>query len=237
MENSNTQIQKDSRFWLGIFFVIIGGAWLLEELNFLPYYIERYVFTWQVLLILIGGYLIVGRKKVEPGLIFIAIGGIFLLDELDIFYFRDFWHVFWPLLVIVIGLSLILRRNNASKKKTGEQAIDYLDDFAVFGGREKVVDSANFKGGKITALFGGSTIDLRNAILADGENEIDVFIMFGGTEILVPPGWAIKDEVFALLGGFSDKRSGALKVMPEQGKSLIIKGFVMFGGGDVKLSK
>lgn len=237
MNNSDTYPQKDKRFWLGILFVAIGGAWLLEELNILPYYIEDYFFNWKTLLILIGLYLIIGRKKTEPGIILIAIGGLFLMDDLYFFDLRDVWHVFWPLVVIIIGVSLILRRNSFSKKKDDIDALDEIDDFAIFGGRERNVDSANFKGGKITAMFGGSTIDLRNCVLAEGKNDLDIFVMFGGTEIIVPQNWAVNNEVFTLLGGFADKRSSALKVMPESGKTLNIKGFVMFGGGDLKLTK
>ncbi|UII28457.1 cell wall-active antibiotics response protein [Fulvivirga maritima] len=86
-------------------------------------------------------------------------------------------------------------------------------------------------------MFGGSTIDLRNANLHPGVNVLDLFAMFGGTSIIVPPDWTVHVEVSAVLGGFSDKRVSALKVVPDPEKTLIIKGFVMFGGGDVKLTR
>ena len=231
--------QNDKRLWLGILFIIIGGAWLLDNLNMIPDYIDRYFINWKTLLMLIGLYLIVGRKKPEAGVIMIAIGGLFLLDDLDYFHWRDILHIFWPMVVILIGLSLIMRRSywGLKKKNPAADPIDYIDDFAIFGGRERAVDSREFRGGKITALFGGSEIDLRNAELAEGTQELDVFVMFGGTEIIVPPNWAIQNEVFSLLGGFSDKRVSTLKVVPEPGKTLIIKGFVMFGGGEIKYAK
>lgn len=238
MNEYHTGSQSDRRFWLGVFLVIIGSAWLLDNLNLIPYYIDDYLFSWQTFLILLGLYLIVGRKKPEPGIILIAIGAFFLLEDLNLFDIRDIWHLFWPLIVIVIGLSLMLRRSYGGfKKKSEHESVDYIDDFAIFGGRERSIDSKNFKGGKVTALFGGSEIDLRNAELAEGIYELDVFVMFGGTEIIVPPNWAVQVEVFSLLGNFADKRVNALKVVPEPGKTLIIKGFVMFGGGDVKLNK
>lgn len=237
MSNPQTYQHSDKRFWLGILFVIIGGVWLLDNLNIIPDYIDEYFINWRTFLILLGLYFIVGRKKFEPGIIMVAIGAIFLLDDLDMFNMRDFWHIFWPLIIIVIGVSLMLRRSHSFKKNKEFEGIDYIDDFAIFGGRERIVNTSQFKGGKVTAMFGGSEIDLRNAELAEGTQVLDVFVMFGGTEIIVPPTWNVQVEVFSLLGGFSDKRSSTVKVMPDSGKMLIIKGFVMFGGGDVKLSK
>ena len=106
-----------------------------------------------------------------------------------------------------------------------------------FGGREIVVDSKDFKGGKLTAILGGSSIDLRNANLSEGENVLDIFTLFGGASLLVPQDWTIKVEVFSIFGGFGDKRNSSVKVMPHPNKVLIVKGFVMFGGGDIKYNK
>lgn len=230
--------RSDKRIWLGGLFILIGSVWLLDTLDIIPYYYSRYFINWKTFLIVLGTYFILGRKKPEPGIIMIAIGSIFLLEDFYYFDFRDIWRVFWPVIVIVIGISLILRRNKSSygdpEKKN---SLDYIDDFAIFGGRERTIDSQNFKGGKITALFGGSQISLTNAQLSEGMNELDVFVMFGGAEIHVPADWSVRVEVFSILGGFTDKRKSSVQVVPDPNKVLIIKGFVMFGGGEVKYSR
>lgn len=235
----NEQNTNDRRFWLGIILVIIGGAWLLDNLEIIPYFLPHYLFSWKTFLILLGLYFIFGRKKPEPGIIMIAIGSIFLLEDVGLFDIRNIWHIFWPAIIMVIGISLIIRRSGGYTGSSGTEgkksSLDFIDDFAIFGGRERTVDSQNFRGGKITAMFGGSEMDLRGAELAKGTNVLDVFVIFGGAEIIVPPDWSIHIEVFSLLGGFSDKRSSALKVVPNADKVLVIKGFVMFGGGEIKL--
>ncbi|MEQ8924287.1 MAG: DUF5668 domain-containing protein [Fulvivirga sp.] len=234
---------QDRRFWLGLVFVFIGGVLLLDNLNIIPYYIPDYLLSWKTFLIALGAYFIIGRKKPEPGIIMITIGSVFLLQDFYYFRIRDIWHILWPSIFIIIGGSLILRRSRNKESESrgldGEKKnqVDYVDDFAVLGGREVKVDSQNFRGGKISAVMGGSTIDLRNAGLAEGENTIDVFAMFGGTSIIVPQDWTIKNEVFSLLGGFSDNRDSSVKVVPHPSKVLVIKGFVMFGGGDIKFTK
>ena len=232
---------NDRRFWLGLVFVFIGGVLLLDNLNIIPYYIPGYLLSWKTFLIALGVYFIVGRKKPEPGVVMIVIGSVFLLQDMFYFRIRDIWHILWPTIFIVVGAGLILRRSRQrdsfeldDEKKND---IDYVDDFAVLGGREIIVDSQNFKGGKLSAVFGGSSIDLRQANLAEGNNVLDVFCMFGGTSIIVPQDWTVKVEVFSVLGGFSDKRDSSVKVVPHPNKVLTVKGFVMFGGGDVKFTK
>lgn len=228
---------SDKRLWLGVLLVIIGGVWLLDNLDIIPD-IPDYLISWRSFLIVLGIFLILGRGKLEPGIILIAIGTIFMLEDLNLLEWRSIWQLLWPAIIIIIGVSLILRRNyhrgDVDEKKN---SLNYIDEYSIFGGREIIVSSQEFQGGKITAMFGGSTIDLRNADLALGTHRLDVFAMFGGTSLLVPPDWTIKVEVFSLLGGFSDNRSSSLKVVPNTEKVLIITGFVMFGGGDLKFNK
>jgi len=97
-----------------------------------------------------------------------------------------------------------------------------------------IITTNNFRGGKITALFGGSKIDLTKAQLAPGKNILDVFCMFGGSTLIVPENWNMKIEVTSVLGGFSDKRHIRQDTVKDVGKELIIRGFVMFGGGELK---
>jgi predicted membrane protein len=111
---------------------------------------------------------------------------------------------------------------------------DYLDDVAVFGGGHKVIHSDSFKGGNITAIFGGSEIDLTQCKLAPEENIIDVVIIFGGSTIVVPNNWDVILNVTPLFGGFSNKKSRYVSSGTEPAGTLIIKGVVLFGGGEVK---
>jgi predicted membrane protein len=98
---------RKGRIWGGLFFVLVGGALLLEKLGvFFPYWL----FTWPMILILIG--LFVGIKhnfRSFGWLIPIAIGGIFLAQE--IFTNLDIDRLVWPVVLIVIGLSFMLSRN------------------------------------------------------------------------------------------------------------------------------
>ncbi len=109
---------------------------------------------------------------------------------------------------------------------------DYLESVNVFGGCHQAIFSKNFKGGEIVAVFGGCDLNLTQADF-EGEITIDVTAIFGGTKIVVPPGWIVKSEVTAIFGGVDDKRS--IQPLAEGvNKTLIIRGIALFGGVDIR---
>jgi len=113
---------------------------------------------------------------------------------------------------------------------------EYIDDVAIFSGSTKKVNTLNFRGGRMTAIFGGSEVDLSRSRLAPGENILNVFFMFGGSEIVVPSDWNVVIEATPVFGGFSDERyvSKDLQMNDENKSVLIIKGLVIFGGAELK---
>ncbi len=225
----------DKRIIIGIIFVLVGLVFLLRNLGVFYFYLPHYLFDWEVILIIIGVLLLVSRPNKTPGIVLVSVGAIFLTrDILNV----SFWQL-WPVVLIVVGISILFQKKIMSR--TDDEAldfdnldIDYIDEISVFGGNEKVVNSYNFKGGKVTSIFGGSDIDLTNAQLAEGKSVIDVLTIFGGSTFVVPDDWSVKVDVTSVFGGFSDSRRQRLKVVPDPDKQLIIRGFTMFGGGEIK---
>lgn len=207
---------------------------MLRNMNILPYEIERHLFDWTGWLIMIGCVFLIARPTQPTGLILIVIGVFFLIP--DIFNIRFNFQQYWPLILIVLGVFFLIRHQrglpDAPNKK--ETSIDVLDDTSVFGGGDVLVVSDNFRGGKATYIFGGSTINLSRAKISQGKAVIDLFIMFGGTSIIVPSDWNVRNEVTAIFGGFSDERKPSPDTVIDEKKELIIKGTVLFGGGDIK---
>lgn len=114
--------------------------------------------------------------------------------------------------------------------KSSENAENIFEETAIFGGTDKKFTSEDLKGGKITTIFGGSQIDLRKSKIQDGAN-IELFCMFGGTEIFVPADWKVNMNATAILGGFSDERA---TIDDKPVATLNVNGFVMFGGAELK---
>ncbi|MBN1131806.1 MAG: hypothetical protein JXR52_02130 [Bacteroidales bacterium] len=236
MEREDRTFRKTGRahLLLGIILMVVGLFIIADMTDMFPWRLRDFLFTWQALLILLGVIFISGRESKPTGFILIAIGTFFLLPRF--FDLPDYWRsFFWPVILIVLGLIIIFgrgRHNQMFGHQRTASSEDYLDDVAVFGGGDRVISSKQFRGGKITNVFGGSKYNLTNAVLAEGTNYLDVTMIFGGSKFIVPENWDIKFEVTSIFGGFSDKRLRSI-VVKESDRLLVIRGITLFGGGDV----
>lgn len=229
--------QNQSRTLAIALLIIAAGVLLLvNSLNLIPYEIRRIVISWQMLLIAIGFVSLLTSKEKITGLVLIAIGGIFLIAKLSDLPV-SVWSILWPTVLIIIGVSLLYshsRKGSFQMVNEGEDSGDYIDEVAIFGGNEKSITARNFRGGKITNIFGGSELNFSKAELAEGESQIEVLYIFGGSSIIVPPDWDVNMDVVSVFGGFSDKRYKKHDTDTDVRKRLTIKGLVIFGGGDLK---
>jgi predicted membrane protein len=233
MERHNS---SGNRAYFGIFLIVVGAFWVLERLNIIPDVWNDIFISWQMLLIGIGVFSLIGGNRTS-GFVLIIIGGFFLIPEILIIPY-EVRRLGWPLLIIGIGVIILVthRKKNATPTfEKGNIGMDYFDDVVIFGGREVFINSQNFYGGKITTIFGGAEYDLRNAALSGNGAVIDSVSIFGGCGFKVPPDWTVKNEVTAIFGGFSDKRGATPhQVNADPSKTLVIKGFTSFGGVEIK---
>ncbi len=226
------------RIVVGLVFLTLGALLFADRFDFIPYNWNQYLFTWQSLLIFIGLISLAKNESRVTGIVLIGIGGLFLSAKIFGFHY-PIRHFFWPIVFVAVGLILILQKGSTSRRpqfgfSKGETDMDFIDDVAIFGGSEQKITSKNFKGGKVSNIFGGSTFDLMDAELSSGSNVLDMFCLFGGSKIIVPSDWKVKIEVAAIFGGYSDKRRMAPKQLDSSDKELVIKGVVIFGGGEIK---
>jgi predicted membrane protein len=223
---------------LGVLVIIAGVLLLARNTGLLNSTVTRIIFSWEMLLIAIGLVNILWRQSIQSGLILIGIGAFFLLVN---FYHVPFstWKLFFPALIILIGLHMIFgtsklkdRFQNRTIFTNTVGSEDFFEDLAIFGGGERKIVTPNFKGGRMVAAFGGSKIDLSHCNVAAGDRPvIEVVAIFGGSTLLVPSDWNVKVEVFNIFGGYVDKRHAS---QSDYNKTVIVKGVTIFGGGEVK---
>ena len=224
------QTNSNSRTWLGVALVILGSYFLLRNFDLIPYFIPYWVFSWEMIFVIIGGSMLVTRRR--EGLIFLAIGVFFLLPDIfhiPRFYIRDWW----PVILIIVGISVFLRTRNSFPTPLGGDD-EFFNDTSIFGGSEKSLSSQNLKGGKITSLFGGSALNLRNANLGEKEIILDYLCVFGGNEIIVPNDWTVINDAYVIFGGFTDGRAKISGEAHDPEKVLRVKGLILFGGCEVR---
>ena len=235
---SEKQNGLDKRIVLGAVLIFLGGVFLLSSLNILDFHIGRVIFSWPFVMLVIGLFILVNTSKKLTGGLLTGLGVFFLIPRIYPPIEYDSGIVI-PVLLILFGIYIIFKKRKSSFAESlgeGDEAInkDKIDDVAILGGGTKLISSDNFKGGNITAIFGGSEINLMNCNLAPGDNVIDVLTIFGGTTIIVPKEWNIVVNVTSILGGFSNKSVRNPAVAIDHSRTLHIKGLAMFGGGEIK---
>ena len=244
--------KTNSRIFFGFLLVIVGALFLLDNLNFLYFDIPHIIFSFPTILIIIGILILVNSEKKGAGVIFLIIGVLWLLPRIFPWIAIN-GGVIFSVLIIALGIYILTKRRNSSgyrydfhkSAESGEgdnvnkggdysKEIDRLDDVAIFGGGHKFISSDNFQGGNVTAIFGGSEIDLTRCKLAPGTHTLEVTAIFGGTTLIVPKEWNIIINVLPLFGGFSHKGMRGPNVVIDPESTLVIKGVVIMGGGEIK---
>ena len=238
IDHQRNHSPNNVRIIIGIVFLTLGALLFADRLDIIPFAWNKYIFTWQSLLIGIGLISLAKNESRTTGIVLIAIGGFFLTAKILGFHY-PIRYFFWPTVFVALGLIMIFQqggrvRNSKMGFTRGTTDMDIIDDVAIFGGSEQKITSKNFKGGKISNIFGGSTFDLSDAELAPGRNVLDMFCLFGGSKIIVPAGWRVKIEVTAIFGGYNDKRRMPHKTDEVVERELVIRGVVIFGGGEIK---
>jgi Cell wall-active antibiotics response 4TMS YvqF len=81
---------------------------------------------------------------------------------------------------------------------------------------------------RIATVMGSAEIDLREAVLAEGESHIEIFCLFGSVEIVVPSGVEVVVDGDAFVGEFSHKPDPSVRVEPGAPR-IVIHGNAAFG--------
>jgi predicted membrane protein len=230
MEDNKIKFTLDAKVILGLVVIAMGVIFLLENLG----YIEDFNFWefWPVVPIMIGLSMLGRPPEVRQplgGIVLITVGVLFLLHNLDIIP----WNIgdFWPVFVILVGL-IILKGAFFRSTAKGEASTDYVSMSMVLGGGDFKFETKNFKGGKIDAIMGGGTIDLRKAEIQEDEVTLDAFALWGGIELKVPEHWQVTVHGTPLLGGIDNKVSH----VPAEGpsKKLTIRATAIMGGVEIR---
>ena len=110
-------------------------------------------------------------------------------------------------------------------------AEDHINANAIFSGIKKTILSKNFKGGRISNVFGSTELDFTHADLT-GTAVLDISQAFGETTITVPGDWRIETEVSQLFAVVDDYRNDVYNTKRSD-KVLVIKGGSFFGSIEV----
>ncbi len=229
MENK-IKVVFDAKLIMGLAIICAGLLFLFQNMG---YFTEIDVWDfWPVIPILIGLSLIARPRELRQplgGLILITIGLLFLLHNLAIIPY-DIGDL-WPFFLILIGFYVLksaLWRSSGKPPASG----DYINLSFVLGGGDFRFNTQNLKGGKVDAIMGGGTIDLRDADFKEDEVFFESFVLWGGVEIRVPEHWQVNVQGSPLLGGMENKTTYVESGKPS--KKFTIKATTIMGGVEIK---
>ena len=214
---------KPIRLWIGLVLVTLGVFGILDAAGTLESSetIDRW---WPVAIIGLGliGMLVDRRISLGPGIV-VVIGFLLLADQQE-------WtdeDLFGPVLLIVIGLVVL--SGLWRRRVEGEHG---ENSFVMFGATKIKDRSEHFRHADVAAVFGGATLDLREAHL-DPEASVEALALFGGVDVLVPKGWRVALGGTPILGGCEDKTEGDGELSADA-SVLKVHATAIFGGVDVK---
>lgn len=215
----------------GILFILVG---LIVGLNaFGVTRINIFFDGWWTLFIIIPCFIGLIKNKDKTGsIIGLLIGIVLLLCSLDILNFEIAWKLALPVLLVLIGLSIIFKNvfgyknfkmiENLNKEKSdgvcstfSSESIDYTNE--------------KFVGTDLTAVFGSTKCDLRKAII-EKDVVINVSATFAGVDIYIPENVKVKVKSTSIFGGVDEKKKNDVL----DGPVIYINATCMFGGLEIK---
>jgi predicted membrane protein len=217
---------------VGVAIIVAGLVLTLDNLGLIE--AHTILKLWPLVLVAIGAAKIrQDRGGSSLGGWFLVLGGAFLL--LFTFGHGHLADALGPMLVVAVGILIVVKalKQNRGVPPALARSEDFLQGTAILGGFKRRISTQAFKGGELTAIFGGYEVDLRQAVLENGQARIDVFVLFGGGEIRVPEGWEISNRATAIAGALNDSTHHG-PASPDARPRLVITGLILFGGTEVK---
>ena len=114
---------------------------------------------------------------------------------------------FWPLLVVLFGVSVLAGR---MRSRVAESDDSYVDAFAMFGGTE---------------------LDLRDVTPVERPVRVTATALFGAVDVVVPRDWRVEVDVLPVFGVAEDDRPR--RAEEHESVDLVVTGFAAFGGVSV----
>lgn len=216
------------RSFIGLVIILIGFSLLANSLGFIE--VNIFKTYWPMLLVFFGIYSLLDRSTRNSLAVIVLLLGCFYQLKILGWFFVDIslWDLAFPTLIIMIGLWFVFPKRKQSIN------MNTLNNSVIFSGANIINTSTDFRGGEVTAIFGGMDVDLRHSIiLTDEPVVIDAFAAFGGITFKVPEDWRVEMKGLPLLGGWDNKRNPN-KMPNPNAKVITIKCFLICGGIEIK---
>ena len=228
----------------GLVLLVLGAVFLLNNLGVFDFRAFREY--WPVILIAVGAVQAAfprrGMHSILWGGALMVMGGLLLAQSLG--YIRgNIWEIIWPVFLIFLGLSFLLRGRAGFAGCAGAppwtgsasaSTANRLNENCLFSGIKQRIDSQEFEGGYLSSVFGGIEMDLRGANTKLEELSIQADAIFGGVELMLPDRWNVVVRGSGVFGGFEDRTHPYAGSPGEKRPRITVTGSAVFGGVTVR---
>ena len=227
-------MKKKENIILGIILIIIGFILIGKTLNII--HINIFFKGWWTLFIIIPSLIGLFNDHDKTGsLIGLTIGLLLLLATRNVVDLNLVIKLAFPIVIIVIGLSLVLKNLFDSKidndiKNINDKNNNSDNYYSAFSSKNIKLDNETFSGSDINAIFGSVKLDLSEAIIKD-DIVINASSIFGGIDIIVPENMLVKIKSNSFFGGISNNKKAK---ETKNSKTIYINATCLFGGVNIK---
>ncbi len=220
-------MNKTSNIIWGLVLIGLGVIIGLNALDITN--IDLFFKGWWTLLIIIPSLIgLITESEKTWSLIGLLVGIILLLGVNDIISFELISKLILPLILIIVGVSLIFKDVISSKvkeeiKKAKRSNNIYSSSF----GSKKMIIEDKFIGCEVNAVFGEYILDLTEAEINDN-CLIKTSAIFGEVKIKVPEKVKVQTISTSILGSTDNNKKKGDKPV------IYVQAFNLFGGTDIK---
>ncbi|MBE6838600.1 MAG: hypothetical protein E7507_03540 [Ruminococcus sp.] len=226
--------KKISDIIVGLLFVAVGvivGGRLIFDWEFTFFYPG-----WWTIFIIVPCII----SMINHGINFwnsfgVGAGIVLFMGANHIFFdMSESWKLLLPLVLVLMGLSIIFRKNNRGnylEEQKNVRVVNGIPEFsAVFCGNEHTCSQGEvFNGANCSAVFGGVELRLRDAVITENVI-INCSAVFGGVDIQLPPNVIVKVTSTPVFGGVDNKHTGNVN---ENSPVVYVNATCIFGGVDI----
>jgi lia operon protein LiaF len=224
-----------SKTFIGLLLLLFGLLFLLSNTGLIEMNLSTLLSTYWPLLLIFWGLkeTIIGLLKLMSGLrrgrsrlnhlfwgsALLATGILLQGNKLEYFSvgLSEVWSWVWPILIIYIGLSFMLKKNHLMSIRKDEDELNYKESESemrkhLVGDLKIGNEPWQLEDMQIWMGVGETDVNLTKAILPEGETILNVSGWIGEITILVPQDMDIKANVNLRLGDatlFSHQQAGS----------------------------
>ena len=197
------------RFIIASVFIVLGVVFLIGNLDIIDVDVGGFVADWWPAILILLGVAGLARSRAAPvgQIVLIVVGVVLLLITLDVVDSG----LFWPVIIIGIGVWILLGGRTVRRRPTSEVSGveekdgNAIDVSALFSASEQRVTSQSLRAGKVSATFGSVVLDLGGAkLVRDPVLDVDVFM--GSVELRVPDEWLVSVNGSPTFGNIEQSR-------------------------------